>query len=87
MIIQKIPGAQKSSTHVTYTQLTILFLLLGIAAGVCASLVLRMQDRLRGGTGFWYATIAFGIALCAGLALSYMKFRLKAEKLLLPPKN
>lgn len=87
MSTQKIPVAQKSCTHVTSTQLTVLILLLGVAAGVCASVLLRMQDKLRGGLGFWYAAIGFGLALFAGLILGHLKFRLKVKKLLLPPRN
>lgn len=87
MKLQKLPGTQQSSTHVTTTQLTVLLLLLGIAAGVCASLLLRMQDKLRGGEGVHYAFIISGIILCALFVFGFLRSRIKAAKLLLPPKN
>jgi hypothetical protein len=87
MNIQKIPYEQKSSTIVTSTQLTLVFLLMGVVAGLCASLLLGMQDKLRGGLGFWYTYLVVGLALCLCIALGYLKLRHKARKLSLPSKH
>ena len=86
MIMQKIPSEPKIITKVTSIQLSIMFLVMGIVAGVFASLLLGVQGRLRGGMGFWYAYLVGVLTVCAGLGLGYLKFKNKPAKLSLPPK-
>jgi hypothetical protein len=87
MTYQKIQRDLKPITPVTSFQLIAMFLFMGIAAGVFASFVLGVQDRLRGGIGLWGAFLMLSIVFFAGSVIGYLKFKHKDQNISINPRN